>query len=100
MRTLGRSRTGHFLLRRQALFPLSYEGMVGAEGFEPTVARCSRVTAGPDTPASARPLGDPGGTRTLFSGATSQRSAVELRETYPDEESNLDERCVGPRLYR
>jgi hypothetical protein len=57
MRTLGRSRTGHFLLRRQALFPLSYEGMVGAEGFEPTVARYSRVTAGPDSPTSARPRG-------------------------------------------
>jgi hypothetical protein len=83
MRTHDWTRTSDTRRRRTVLYPLSYVGMVGAEGFEPTAARCSRVTAGPDSPTSARPHGDPGGSRTLTSGATSQRSAVELQETCP-----------------
>jgi hypothetical protein len=57
MRTPGPIRTADLDARNVALFPLSYDGMVGAEGFEPS-QQSTCFTGRPDSPASARSRGD------------------------------------------
>ena len=41
---LGVTRTRDPLLRKQVLYPLSYEGMAGREGFEPSVELAPTTT--------------------------------------------------------
>jgi hypothetical protein len=57
MRTPDWDRTSDLRIRNPALYPLSYEGMVGAERFELPERERNRVTAGPTSPSVARPLG-------------------------------------------
>src|SRR4051812_17701411 len=51
------NRTPDPRFRKPVLSPLSYAGMVRAGGLEPPEHVCNRVTAGPDSPSSARSLG-------------------------------------------
>jgi hypothetical protein len=51
--------------------------------------QCDRFTADPDSPASARPLGVTGRSRTGTSRTTTWRSTIELQPQCPHQGSNL-----------